>query len=115
MDRQWRFLLLEETYADFSISTSPALERGVMESTSPATVVLDVFPEDSFTVGVLDDPEKAIDLDFCWQKGIIVRRPNPARSKTGSKNSTTAPGVEISGTTAQDFVAAVVGAVEKAS
>jgi len=74
--RQWRFLLLGETYADFSISTSPALERGVMESISPATVVLNVFPEDSFTVGVLDDPEKAIDLPFCRQKGIVVRRRN---------------------------------------
>jgi len=76
MKRQWRFLLLNETYADFSISTSPALERGVMEGLSPATVVLDVCPEDSFTVGVLDDPEKAIDLDFCQRKGIIVRRRN---------------------------------------
>jgi len=76
MDRQWRFLLLEETYADFSISTSPALERGVMEGISPATVILNVCPEDSFTVGVLDDPEKAIDLDFCQRRGIIVRRRN---------------------------------------
>jgi lipoate-protein ligase A len=74
--RQWRFLLLGETYADFSISTSPALDRGVMEGISPPTVVLDVFPEDSFTVGVLDDPEKAIDLEFCRQKGITVRRRN---------------------------------------
>jgi len=76
MKKQWRFLVLKETYADFSISTSPALERGVMEGVSPDTVVLDVFPEDSFTVGVLDDPEKAINLDFCGQKGIIVRRRN---------------------------------------
>jgi type II secretory ATPase GspE/PulE/Tfp pilus assembly ATPase PilB-like protein len=32
MGRQWRFLLEGETYADFSISTSPALERAVMEA-----------------------------------------------------------------------------------
>jgi lipoate-protein ligase A len=74
--RQWRLLVLKETYADFSISTSPALERAVMEGVSPDTVVLDVCPEDSFTVGVLDDPEKSIDLDFCGQKGIVVRRRN---------------------------------------
>jgi hypothetical protein len=37
---------------------------------------LDVVPEDSFTVGVLDDPEKSIDLDFCRQKGIVVLRRN---------------------------------------
>ncbi len=74
--RQWRFLLLYETYADFSIGTSPALELGVMEKASPDTVVLNVCSEDSFTVGVLDDPEKAIDLDFCRRNGIIVRRRN---------------------------------------
>ncbi|MDI6755562.1 MAG: hypothetical protein QME78_14340 [Thermodesulfobacteriota bacterium] len=76
MARQWRFMLFEETYADFSIGTSPALERGLMDGLSPNTVVLNVFPEDSFTVGVLDDPEKAIDLTFCRQKGIVVRRRN---------------------------------------
>jgi len=69
-------MLLEETYADFSIGTSPALERGLMDGLSLNTVVLNVFPEDSFTVGVLDDPEKAIDLKFCRQKGIVVRRRN---------------------------------------
>jgi len=74
--RQWRFLLLNETYADFSIGTSPALEFGVMEKASPDTVVLNVCSEDSFTVGVLDDPEKAIDLDFCRRNRIIVRRRN---------------------------------------
>ena len=76
MIRQWRFMFREETYADFSIGASPALERGVMEGVSPNTVVLNVAPEDSFTVGLLDDPEKAIDLNFCRQKGIIVRRRN---------------------------------------
>lgn len=76
MERQWRFLLSQETYADCSISTSPALERGVMEGISPNTVLLDIFPADSFTVGVLDDPEKAIDLDFCRRRGIVVLRRN---------------------------------------
>lgn len=74
--RRWRFLFANETYADFSIGTSPALERGVAEGVSPDTVVLNVFPEDSFTVGVLDDPEKAIDLDYCRRNGIVVRRRN---------------------------------------
>jgi lipoate-protein ligase A len=76
MKRQWRFVVMEETYADFSTGASPALERGVMEGISPNTVVLNVAPEDSFTVGLLDDPEKAIDLNFCRQKGIVVRRRN---------------------------------------
>lgn len=69
-------MLLKETYADFSIGTSPALERAVMEGISPNTVILAIFPEDSFTIGVLDDPEKSIDLEFCRQKGIVVRRRN---------------------------------------
>ena len=43
MKRQWRFLLGHETYADFSISTSPALERAVMEGISPNTVTLEIF------------------------------------------------------------------------
>lgn len=76
MERQWRFLTMNESYADCSISTSPALERGVMEGISPNTVLLDIFPADSFTVGVLDDPEKAIDLDFCRRRGIVVLRRN---------------------------------------
>jgi len=76
MNRQWRLLLSQETYADFSISASPALERAVTEGISPNTVSLDVFPEDSFTVGVLDDPEKAIDLAFCRRQGIVVLRRN---------------------------------------
>ncbi len=76
MERRWRFLLSQETYADCSIRTSPALERGVMEGISPNTVLLDIFPADSFTIGVLDDPEKAIDLDFCRRRGIIVLRRN---------------------------------------
>jgi lipoate-protein ligase A len=76
MAREWRFLKMDETYADSSISTSPALERGVMEGISPNTVLLDVFPEDSFTVGVLDDPEKSIDLEFCRRNGIVVLRRN---------------------------------------
>lgn len=74
--RKWRFLVLNETYADFSIGTSPALERALMERKSPSTVVLNICPGDSFTIGVLDDPEKAIDLDFCRQKNIVVRRRN---------------------------------------
>ncbi|MBP1723820.1 MAG: lipM 1 [Deltaproteobacteria bacterium] len=76
MKRQWRFLVSQDTYADCSISTSPALERGVMEGISPNTVLLDIFPADSFTIGVLDDPEKAIDLDFCRRRGIVVLRRN---------------------------------------
>ncbi|NWF57153.1 MAG: hypothetical protein HXY45_20435 [Syntrophaceae bacterium] len=76
MERRWRFLISQETYADCSISTSPALERAVMEGKSPNTVLLDIFPADSFTVGILDDPEKAIDLDFCRRRGIVVLRRN---------------------------------------
>jgi len=70
----WRWLITNETYANFSTSTSPALERAVMRGQSPDTVALNFFPNDSITVGVLDDPEKACDLRFCREQGIVVRR-----------------------------------------
>jgi len=75
-EKSWRWLITHETYADFSTSTSPAVERAVGEGRSPDTAVLNFFPEDSITVGVLDDPEKACDLAFCREHRIIVRRRN---------------------------------------
>jgi lipoate-protein ligase A len=75
-EKPWRWLITHETYADFSTSTSPALEKAVMGGQSPETVALNLFPCDSITVGVLDDPEKACDLEFCREQGIVVRRRN---------------------------------------
>ncbi|MEW5913938.1 MAG: hypothetical protein AB1814_15375 [Thermodesulfobacteriota bacterium] len=74
-----RYLPCNYSYADYSISISPAIERGLDEKVAPDTVVLNVFATDSITSGYLDDPEKAIDLDYCRRQGIVVRR----RQNTG--------------------------------
>jgi lipoate---protein ligase len=83
-----RFIRSEHTYADFSTSVSPALERALEEGRSGSTVVLNVFPEDSITIGILDDPEKCLDLDFCRKAGIVVRRRrNTGGAILGAKGS----------------------------
>lgn len=77
--KQFRFIKCDYSYADFSTSISPAVEKGLDSGVAPSTVLLNVFSTDSITSGYLDDPEKAIDLDYCAQAGIVVRR----RQNTG--------------------------------
>jgi lipoate-protein ligase A len=69
-----RLIRTDATYADFSTSLSPAVELALEKREAPHTVVLDIFRGGSFTVGVLEDPEKSLDLDYCRQKNIVVRR-----------------------------------------
>lgn len=69
-----RLIRTNQTYADFSTSMSPAIEQALEERHAPGTIVLDVFRGGSFTIGVLEDPEKSLDLDYCQQHEIIVRR-----------------------------------------
>ena len=69
-----RLIKSNYTYADFSTNLSPALERALDERVSGNTVSLNIFPQDSFTVGFLDDPEKSLDLKYCEQQKIVVRR-----------------------------------------
>jgi lipoate-protein ligase A len=76
---QLRLIKMDYNYADFSTSISPAIEKALEERKAPSSVVLDVFKGDSFTVGFLDDPEKSLDLAYCKQEEIIVRR----RQNTG--------------------------------
>jgi len=71
---QFRFIRTHTNYADFSTSTSPAIELALGRMESKDTVILNVFNGDSFTVGFFDDPEKSMDLEFCRKKNIIVRR-----------------------------------------
>ncbi len=74
-----RFIKAEYTYADFSTSISPAIELALERRETMGTVVLNIFRGGSFTVGVLDDPEKSLDLDYCKERKIVVRR----RQNTG--------------------------------
>ena len=70
----WRLIVDRNSYADFSVSVSPAVEKAVMEGASPPTVYLTVFDSDSVTVGVNEDPEQVLDLAFCRAKGIRFLR-----------------------------------------
>ncbi|MFH1954682.1 MAG: hypothetical protein ABIL06_24095 [Pseudomonadota bacterium] len=71
---QLRLIKTGYNYADFSTSISPAIELALEKREAASAVVLDVFRGGSFTSGFLDDPEKALDLDYCKQEGIVVRR-----------------------------------------
>ncbi len=73
-DGNWRLIVDRNSYADFSVSVSPAVERAVVEGASPPTVYLNIFDSDSITIGVNEDPEQALDLEFCRRKGIVFRR-----------------------------------------
>jgi lipoate-protein ligase A len=76
---QLRFIKAEYNYADFSTSVSPAIELALERRETKGSVVLNIFRGGSFTVGFLDDPEKSLDLDYCKESEIVVRR----RQNTG--------------------------------
>ena len=69
-----RLLKTDYTYADLSTSLSPALEKSLEQGLAPSTLVVNYFSADSITIGVLEDPEKSLHLDYCREKGIAVRR-----------------------------------------
>lgn len=69
-----RLLKTDYTYADLSTSLSPAVEKSLEEGKAPSTLVVNFFAADSITTGVLEDPEKSLHLNFCREKGIVVRR-----------------------------------------
>lgn len=43
MANNWRLIVDRNSYADFSVSVSPAVERAVVEGRSPPTVYLNIF------------------------------------------------------------------------
>lgn len=70
----WRLIVDRNSYADFSVSVSPAVEKAVVKGEAPPTIYLNIFDRDSITVGVNEDPEQVLDLDFCRKNGIDFRR-----------------------------------------
>lgn len=70
----WRFIVGHDSYADFSISISPAVERAVADGIGPPTVYLNIFSEDSITIGVNEDPQQVLDLAFCRSNNVLTRR-----------------------------------------
>jgi lipoate-protein ligase A len=84
--KELRYIQCDYSYADYSTSISPAIERSLEEGISPATAVLNIFRSDSITSGYLDDPEKTIDLEYCLVHHILVRRrPNTGGAVLGPK------------------------------
>lgn len=73
-DNKWRLIVDRNSYADFSVSVSPAVEKAVVNGEAPPTIFMNVFDRDSITVGVNEDPEQVLDLDFCRSKNIDFRR-----------------------------------------
>ncbi len=69
-----RLIKTDYTYAELSTSASPAVEKAMEEGGVPSTLLINYFSRDSITTGVLEDPEKSVDLNFCLEKGILVRR-----------------------------------------
>lgn len=70
----WRLIVDANSYADFSVSVSPAIERAVVEGASQPTIYLDIFDSDSVTIGINEDPEQVLDLAYCRDAGVIFRR-----------------------------------------
>ena len=70
----WRLIVDRNSYADFSVSVSPAVEQAVAAGEAPPTVFLNLFDRDSITVGVNEDPEQVLDVGFCRARGIDFRR-----------------------------------------
>ena len=70
----WRFIVDHDNYADFSVSVTPAVEKAVRDGRAPSTVYLSHFDADSITIGVNEDPEQVLALDFCRDNGIVFRR-----------------------------------------
>ncbi len=71
---QLRRITTEFLYADFSTSISPAVELALEERKAGSTALINFFRGSSFTSGVVDDPEKSLDLAFCRKERIVVRR-----------------------------------------
>ncbi len=70
----WRLVVDSNSYADFSVSVSPAVEKAVVNGEVPPTIFLSIFDRDSITIGVNEDPEQVLDLDFCRQQQVDFRR-----------------------------------------
>ena len=73
-ENAWRLIVDRNSYADFSVSVSPAVEKAVVNGDAPPTIFLNVFDRDSITIGVNEDPEQVLNLDFCRDNDIDFRR-----------------------------------------
>lgn len=72
--QNWRLVFGQDSYADFSASVSPAVEKAVASGLVPSTVYVNVFSGDSITIGANEDPNQVLDWAYCRDQGITVRR-----------------------------------------
>ena len=70
----WRLVVDRNAYTDFSVSVSPAVEQAVARGEAPPTVFLNIFDRDSITIGVNEDPTQVLDMAYCRDNGVEVRR-----------------------------------------
>ena len=97
----WRFIVDRNSYADFSVSVSPAVERAVAAGEAPPTVFLNLFDRDSITVGVNEDPEQVLDVGFCRARGIDFRRRVNGGGAIYASNTSTLPITGLAGASAR--------------
>ena len=63
------------------------MEKAVTLGEAPPTVFLNVFDSDSITIGVNEDPEQVLDLEFCRPRDRLpppVNGGGPIYAGTGS-------------------------------
>ena len=72
--QNWRLIIDHNSYADFSVSVSPAVEKAVSTGEAPPTVFLNIFDRDSITIGINEDPEQVLNIDYCKKNKIDFRR-----------------------------------------
>ena len=75
----WRLLELDvDTYAEATMSLSPAIARACEEGKVPETLAMYTHRTPSIVMGRQNDPAVDINYSYCLQEGITVKRvPTP--------------------------------------
>ena len=76
---QWRLLELDvDSYAEATMSLSPAIARACEEGTVPETLAMFTHRQPSIVMGRQNDPDVDVKHGYCRDHGIIVKRvPTP--------------------------------------
>ena len=80
MDKNvWRLLEMDvNSYAEATMSLSPAIARACAEGTVPETLAMFTHRKPSIVMGRQNDPEVDLNYEYCLSEGIIVKRvPTP--------------------------------------
>jgi len=80
MDKtEWRLLKLDvDSYAEATMSLSPAIARACEEGKAPETLAMYTHRKPSIVMGRQNDPEVDVNYEYCTENHIIVKRvPTP--------------------------------------